>query len=70
MTDLTQLAAVVPVQGEQTSSVELTTNAKGGVQIAVKIYDRDPAVAVQRATTIFDTLRARYAPIPAQEAQP
>jgi hypothetical protein len=65
--DLTNVA-VVPVQGEQTSSVELSTNAKGVVQIAVKVYDRDPAVAAERATTLYDTLRARYAPTPAQEA--
>jgi hypothetical protein len=68
--DLTNVAALLPVVGEQTSSIELSTTAKGAVQIAVKGYDRDPAVAAERASTIYDALRARYAPTPAQEAQP
>jgi hypothetical protein len=68
--DLTNVAAVVPVVGEQTSSIELSTNAKGQTQVTVKVYDRDPAVAAERATTLHDTLRARYTPPPAPEAQP
>jgi hypothetical protein len=40
--DLTNLAAVVPVVGEQTSSVELSTTAQGTTTVTVKVYDRDP----------------------------
>jgi hypothetical protein len=68
--DLTNIAAVVPVVGEQTSSGEIATDAKGQPKITVRVYDRDPAVAAQRATTLYDTLRARYAPTSTPEAMP
>jgi hypothetical protein len=64
MTELSNVAAVVPIVGEQVSSVELTTKAKGATQIAVKVYDRDPVLAAERAQTLYDRLRARYAPGP------
>jgi ribose-phosphate pyrophosphokinase len=54
--------ALLPAVGEQTSSVELSTNAKGAVRVTVKVHDHDPAVAAERAATLYDTLRARYAP--------
>jgi tRNA threonylcarbamoyladenosine modification (KEOPS) complex Pcc1 subunit len=51
-------------QAESRSSVKLTTNAKGDVQIEVKVraYD-DPAfvkIARELAETEFDLLRRKY----------
>jgi hypothetical protein len=68
--DLTNIAAVVPVQGEQTSSVELSTNAKGATQVSVKVCAHDPAAAAEQAQALDDALRAKYAPTPAPEARP
>jgi len=53
-----QLASRAPVN--PTSSVQLSLNAKGDVQIAVDVNDRDPLRAVQLAQELFDTLRAKY----------
>lgn len=44
-------------------SVTLSTNAKGGVQFEVKVYDADPAVAATRAVEILDTLRKSYSEV-------
>lgn len=41
-------------------SVELTTNAKGGVQACVKVYADDPMVAADRAVAILGHLRETY----------
>ena len=53
-----QLASRAPVN--PTSSVQLSLNAKGDVQIAVDVNDRDPLRAVQLAQEIFDALRTKY----------
>jgi hypothetical protein len=42
------------------SHVELSRNAKGETQIAVKVYDRDPAKAEEIATATFTRLRGMY----------
>lgn len=42
------------------ASVELTRNAKGDVQISVKVTDDDPLVASQLAREIFDALDQAY----------
>jgi hypothetical protein len=44
--------ALLPVVGEQTSSVELSTTAKGTTTVTVKVYDHDPAAAAERAITL------------------
>jgi hypothetical protein len=61
VTDLSNVAAVVPVVGEQTLSVEFTTNAKGATRIAVRVYDRDLSVAAERARALYDRLHAHHA---------
>lgn len=40
--------------------VEVSSNASGGVSVAVKIYDDNPDVAAQIASRIHDDLRGRY----------
>lgn len=36
------------------NSVELSTNAKGKVQVSVKVYDADPAVAAKKSVEILE----------------
>jgi hypothetical protein len=67
--DLSNVTAIVPVVGEQTSSIEPTTNANGLTQVTVKVDDRDPSVAAERAQARHDPLRATYAAAP-REPQP
>ena len=42
------------------ASVELTRNAKGDVQIAVKVADDNPTKAKELARAIFDELHTSY----------
>lgn len=53
------MAALTKTSG-QGATVELTRNAKGDVQIAVKVSDDDPKTAEHTARTIFDGLRNSY----------
>ena len=53
-----QLASRAPVN--PTSSVQLSLNAKGDVQIAVDVNDRDPLQASALAQELFDALQAKY----------
>lgn len=45
---------------EQLSSVQLTRNAKGGIQPEVKVYAADATQAAEQAQQIFNDLCARY----------
>ena len=45
---------------EPLSSVELATNAKGVVQIAVKVYSADPHQAAITAQQIYGQLKSSY----------
>lgn len=45
---------------EQLSSVQLTRNAKGGIQPEVKVYGADPQQAAEQAQQIFNDLCAQY----------
>lgn len=45
---------------DPTSSVELTVNAKGDVQMKVDVNDVDPYAAAKTAGDILDILRAKY----------
>ena len=53
-----QLASRAPAN--PTSSVQLSLNAKGDVQIAVDVNDRDPLQASALAQELFDALQAKY----------
>lgn len=53
-----QLASRAPAN--PTSSVELSLNAKGDVQIKVDVQDRDPDAAAHKAAELFQTLYAAY----------
>ena len=53
-----QLASRAPVN--PTSSVQLSLNAKGDVQIAVDVNDRDAHRAMELAQELFDALQAKY----------
>lgn len=44
------------IQNVAPHSVELSTNAKGKVQVAVKVYDVDPMQAAVRAAEVLATL--------------
>lgn len=48
------------------SSVELVQGAKGDTRVTVKVYSDDPDEAARQATSLYDSLVARYA----REAQP
>jgi hypothetical protein len=52
--------ALATRRSDPTSSVELSLNAKGDVQIKVDVNDPDPAVAAKQAGDLFDVLRAKY----------
>jgi len=54
----------------QQSSVELTTNAKGAVQLGVKVYGDDPIVAADTAQRILDELLRKYTQPPARDITP
>jgi hypothetical protein len=41
-----------------------------GGEVGLGVGDRDPAAAADCAAALYDTLRARYAPIGPSEAQP
>ena len=55
---------LLEVAREHGSSVKLTTNSKGDVQIEVKVYTPDTAEDVVAAQTLaeatFNALRAKY----------
>jgi hypothetical protein len=53
-----QLASRTPAN--PTSSVELSLNAKGDVQIKVDVQDRDADAAAKKAAELFDLLYAAY----------
>lgn len=53
-----QLASRAPAN--PTSSVELSLNAKGDVQIKVDVQDRDPDAAAVKARELFDVLLAAH----------
>lgn len=53
-----QLASRAPAN--PTSSVELSLNAKGDVQVKVDVQDRDPDAAAAKARELFDVLYAAY----------
>ena len=53
-----QLASRQP--SNPTSSVKLTRNASGNVQIDVDVTDRDPDVAAEKARELFDRLVEVY----------
>lgn len=64
----TELLAAVKRGGSDHSSVELTRNARGHVQIRVNVYAGEaeiasPEDAAARAVALFDQLRERY-PLP------
>lgn len=54
------LALATKRPSEPTSSVSLTLNAKGDVQISVDVTATDPKAAADQASNLFDVLRAKY----------
>ena len=52
--------AVYTVAPEPQSSVEISRNAKGEVQFAVKVYAKDVDEAMRLAMLRFDELTATY----------
>jgi hypothetical protein len=54
------LALAQRPRSEPVSSVDITLNAKGDVQITVSVSDRVPSEAAKIAADIFDVLRAKY----------
>lgn len=54
------MAAMLRPRPEPESSVSLTRNAKGDVQIEVVVRAADPASAYDQAVELFDTARLRY----------
>jgi NAD-specific glutamate dehydrogenase len=57
-----RLAAIAAQASEPQSSIELSQNAKGNTQVTVKVYHREPIIALARAKEIYDALLADYAP--------
>lgn len=53
-------AAHTLVENVAPHSVTLSTNAKGGVQAEVKVYDADPQRAALRAAEVLEALRRKY----------
>jgi hypothetical protein len=45
---------------EQRSSVEITRNASGAVQLRVKMYGDDLALTSAEAQRVYDSLAAKY----------
>ncbi len=61
--DLARFAAVLPLATptpEPQSSIEIARNAKGTAQWAVKVYDRDPDLALTTACRLYDELAQRF----------
>ena len=52
--------ALATRRSDPTSTVKLSLNAKGDVQIEVDVSDRDPQVAADQARILFSKLRAEY----------
>ena len=52
--------ALASRRSDPVSKVELSLNAKGDVQIAVDVSDPDPKAAADKASKLFDVLRAKY----------
>jgi hypothetical protein len=57
------MAAMTRPTAPPEHSCDLTRNAKGATQISLTVRGTDPAEVVERATALYDTLRARY-PLP------
>jgi hypothetical protein len=55
-----RVGAVAQQPAEPQSSVEISQNAKGATQIAVKVYHRDPVEASTLAQGLYDQLAHRY----------
>lgn len=58
------MAALLRPRAEPESSVTLTRNAKGDVQIEVVVRSVDAAAAYDEAVELFDTANARYPRVP------
>lgn len=54
------LALAQRPRSEPVSTVSLTLNAKGDVQITVDVDDPDPTAAAKVAQDVFDVLCAKY----------
>ena len=52
--------ALATRRSDPVSKVELSRNAKGDVQISVDVTDTDPKAAAEKASDLFDVLRAKY----------
>lgn len=48
------------IENMNTSSTELRRNAKGFIEIIVKVYDHNPTEAAKRATSILNGLRKKF----------
>lgn len=59
------MAAMLRPRAEPESSVSLTRNAKGDVQIEVVVRAADSASAYDQAVELFDTAAAKYPRVPA-----
>jgi hypothetical protein len=57
------MAAMTRPTAPPEHSCDLTRNAKGATQISLTVRGTDPAEVVERATELYDSLRARY-PLP------
>jgi hypothetical protein len=57
------MAAMTRPTAAPEHSCDLTRNAKGATQISLTVRGTDPTEVVERATELYDTLRARY-PLP------
>ena len=49
-----------PIEIKQSSSVELKRNAKGGVEVMVKVYSSTPMTAMNEANKIFLALTKKH----------
>ncbi len=54
------LALAQRPRSEPVSTVQLSLNAKGDVQITVDVDDPDPTMAAKVAQDVFDVLCAKY----------
>ena len=51
---------IAPIEISQTSSVELKRNAKGEIEIRVKVYSSTPLTAMNEANKIFLALTKKH----------
>ena len=58
--DVQHTHTIAPIEVKQISSVELKRNAKGEIEIRVKVYSSTPRTAMEEANRIFLTLTKKH----------